>query len=487
MLATALVATFTLFATAVPVAAEGASPQSDAAISWMDRELTTNGGTLPGWVEGTVDWGLMGDFALSRIATGHGAEPATGELAQRLLDNLAAYSTWDDQDGKPGVRSAGALAKVYLVALGAGLDTTDVGGVDLETEMRSLMMTTGDQAGRFADRNPYGPDYSLGLGQSWAMMALEHTADGVPGEAVTFLASQQCPAGGFRLVYEGTSGCDDDAEADPDSTALAIQVFLGMQRSADLEKVVTEAADWLAERQLPDGSFGGGRYTEAPNANSTGVIAQTLRALGRTGSADAAAAWIGDLQLGEDSTGTPAAGDTGAIAYDPTKVSAALKTGIADAGRDQWRRATAQGVLALGAGLLVEIVDPPDGDSATSTTSTTSTTTTTTTPTTTVSPGTGSGEQKPTSETGATAEPSGVEVAGESATAGSPTGAASSGAALSSGGASSNASAATTNLASTGTESTSLALVALAIMCLGAVVVGLGSRLTRRGGDSVAR
>ncbi|MCZ7631005.1 MAG: hypothetical protein M5U19_19030 [Microthrixaceae bacterium] len=189
---------------AVRAGAAAASPETEAAIAWMDEELAANDGRFPGWLEGTVDWGLMADFALARIATGHADDAATRAQAQVLLDNLGTYSTWDDQPDKPGVRSSGALAKVYLVALGAGLETTDVDGVNLETEMRSLMQTTGDQAGRFSDRNPYGPDYSLALGQSWAMMALAHTTGGVPAQSLTFLVDQQCPAGGFRLVYEST-------------------------------------------------------------------------------------------------------------------------------------------------------------------------------------------------------------------------------------------------------------------------------------------
>lgn len=483
----ALLAALSLLATAVPAGAQAASPETDAAIAWMDAELDANGGTLPGWLEGTVDWGLMGDFALARIATGHADDTATRELAQRLLDNLGTYSTWDNQGDKPGVRSSGALAKVYLVALGAGLDTTDVDGVDLEAEMRSLMNTTGDQVGRFSDRNPYGPDYSLALGQSWAMMALAHTSDGVPAEALSFLAAQQCPAGGFRLVYEGTPGCGDDSEADPDSTALAIAVLLGVERSSELESVLSDAIGWLVDRQEPDGSFGGGTYTEAPNANSTGVIAQALRAAGLTEEADAASAWIIDeLQLGAEAAGTAAEAEVGAIAYDPASHAAAIETGIAEQGRDQWRRATAQGVLALGAGLLVDVVDPPGTPTSTTTTSTTTTSTTTSSTTTTTPvntdppPAAGTPTDAGAGAPGSTGVPS-AAVAGQLSTNGSPTGASGSASGTA------NSSAATTSLARTGSDGASLAIAALTLMSLGAVALGVGARSARRNGASVAR
>lgn len=381
ILASALVLVSVSFALTGPAGASDGSPEADSAIAWMDAELAANGGNLPGFLEGTVDWGLMGDFAIARIASGHAGDPATIALAQRLLDNLGSYSTWDDQPDAPGVRSAGALAKVYLVALGAGLDTSDVDGVDLETELRSLMNTSGDQAGRFADRNPFGPDYSLMLGQAWAMMALSHTDGGVPPESVAFVVDQQCPSGGFRLLFEVTPGCEDDSEADPDATALVAQVLLGLDRSAALDEVLSDAIEWLTSRQQDDGSFGGGKYTEAPNANSTGLISQTLRAAGLTAGADSARDWVlGELQLGPNADGTPAAEELGAIAYDPAARAEALESGIAPGARDQWRRASSQGVLALGAGLLVEVVDPP-GSTTTTSSSTTTTTSTTTAPT----------------------------------------------------------------------------------------------------------
>ncbi|MCZ7631004.1 MAG: hypothetical protein M5U19_19025, partial [Microthrixaceae bacterium] len=86
-----------------------------------------------------------------------------------------------------------------------------------------------------------------------------------------------------------------------------------------------------------------------------------------------------NLQVGADAAGTPAAGEVGVIAYDPAARTAALADRIADGGGDQWRRATAQGVLALGAGLFVEVVATSGGpDGSTTTTSTGATPTSTT-------------------------------------------------------------------------------------------------------------
>lgn len=469
-----LTAATMLLVPGLPAGAQDEPSPTDAALAWMQAELDTFEGTLPGWLEGTVDWGLMGDFALARIATGHGEDTATRELAQRLLDNLGTYSTWDDQGPDfAGVRVAGALAKVYLVAIGAGLDTSDVDGVDLEAEMRSLMNTTGDQVGRFSDRNAYGPDYSLGLGQAWAMMALAHTSEGVPAQAVSFLVDQQCPGGGFRLVYDGTPGCTEDSEADPDATALAVQVLLGLQRDQRLESSLSDAIGYLLPRQQPDGSFGGGAFTEAPNANSTGLIVQSLRAAGSTGAADLGSAWIAqELQLGAGVSGTPAEPDSGAIAYDPQSRAGALAAGIADQGRDQWRRATSQGVLGLGAGLLVEVIEtevPPDtGTSTTSSTSTSALSSAVTPDSTTSSvPATAvaAGVQNPSEPTqGGSAEE--VAVAGEQVSQTT----------------SSGSSTTATSLAATGTDTSELASVAMALLVAGLLAAGVGTRITRGSG-----
>ena len=364
-------------------AAPGPSAGADAAMAWLDAEVAANGGTMPGFSPGSTDWGLTADVALARAATGRAGEPATVALATALVGAVDDYSTWDGLGPAfAGVRVSGALAKVVLVGRLAGVEVSPAGGVDLEVELRGLMQATGPQAGRFSDRNPYAADKSNGFDQAYALLALEAGPGEAPVSGLQYLLAQQCPGGGFRLVYADDGGCGSDGQADPDATALAVQVLLAVPPTAGVEAALTEAAlagalGWLLAVQQPDGAVVGSPPTERPNANSTGLVGLALRAAGQAEAADRAAAWVaGELQLGAHAVGTPAEADTGAIAYEPARRAGALASGIAPQGRDQWRRASAQGLLALGAepflgppvGAPVTPAPTPDPAPATTTT-----------------------------------------------------------------------------------------------------------------------
>jgi hypothetical protein len=363
----------------VAAAPPAPSTHADAALDWLGAQLAANGNTMPGFVAGSTDWGLTVDAVLAFVAAGRGADAAAQSATDQIEANAAAYTTWDP--GTPGVREAGATAKVLLAVQSQGRDGRNVAGVDLEAELRSLQLTSGAQAGRFADRMPDPAwDASNGFGQSLAMLALALTDDGVPNEAVGFLLAQQCPAGGFRLTYGATPGCVDDSTVDTDATALAVQALLAVDRTPLVDDALDRAVQWLLARQdAATGAFGGTGPTAAINANSTGLIAQTLRAAGQTEPADAAASWITSmLQLNTaNTTGTPAAPDLGAIAYQRSALDTALVSGIGAAAGDQWRRSTTQAVLALG----LAPYGPVDVDPVVVPTTSTTSTTTITTPT----------------------------------------------------------------------------------------------------------
>lgn len=346
----ALVAVLSL-STAVPASAVAA--ERDAAFAWLSAEITAGDGTLPAPTGGGVDWGLTADAALSYAVAGRGGDAAAVAATDAALDAVGPATTWDDIPGDlGGVRLAGPTAKLALLAATQGRSLTDpaaAGGVALEPELRSLIVASGEQAGRVADRNPHAPDNSNTFGQAYAILALSHTAEGTPDAVVDFLLAQQCPAGGVRLFVTGGPSCTDDTQADADATALALQALGTVERTDRVTTTLSTAAGWLLGRQLPDGSFGGDGPTAAPNANTTALAAQALRSLGQSEAAERAAAWITGLALTPDAVaGTPAAGDVGAVAYRPQARTAALANGIAPGARDQWRRATSQAVLALG-------------------------------------------------------------------------------------------------------------------------------------------
>ena len=90
---------------------------------------------------------------------------------------------------------------------------------------------------------------------------------------------------------------------------------------------VGKAVKWLKRAQEDNGSFGGGPTTEASNANSTGLAAWALASADWCPNAAKAARWIGKLTVTGNVSGTPLAGEKGAIAYD----QAALQTAQARA------------------------------------------------------------------------------------------------------------------------------------------------------------
>jgi LPXTG-motif cell wall-anchored protein len=449
------------------------TPQAAPALAWLARELGDHGGTLPGFSPGTTEWGLTLDAVLAFGAAGAQDDPAAVAATERIAtaEAVTAYTTWDP--GVAGVRAAGPTAKVLLTLLTMGRPST-VDGVDLEAELRSLVAGSGPQRGRFVDRVPDPAwDASNGFGQALAVLALAMTPGGVPQDAVGFLIAQQCPAGGFPLTYRPTGGCADDASADPDASALALQALLAVERTTLVRAALDRVATWLSSRQGLDGSFGGAGPTAAANANSTGLIAQTLRAAGATDAADRAAGWI-TSQVQLDATavaGRPAAADIGAIAYAPAARATALAEGITDASADQWRRSTSQAVLALG----LAPYGPQDVEPLAPVSTTTTIIPTTTSPSTTtaVVPST-----TPTTVTPATTPPTPATTPPTvpSSASGSPfAGGAVQGTSVAGAAGSSSAGAAAAALPRTGTETEALVAAGVAAVGAGAMLL-----LTRR-------
>lgn len=343
LLTAAIVAACSGLGGQVASAAEPPSP-ADAALGWLAGELAANDGmlTITFGSDAFPDPGLTIDAILAEVAGGHGADPAVqGAIA---AVDTATFDYVNQFSSFPADRAANATAKALLLEQTVGTDLGDT--VALEPDLRDLMATDGDDVGRFNDTDLQGyGNYANGLGQALAVLALDRTAGGAPSDAVDFLLSQQCSDGSFRLYYFGyaisfdpfetvqTHTCADPAEGDVDATALALDALLAVPTSAPVTAAIGDAVGFLLGAQTSAGGFTG---TGAVNANSTGLAGAALRTAGEAADADQAAGFLADLQL---LTCT----DLGALAYD----QAGFDAGI-DADRDQWIRATAQGVMGLG-------------------------------------------------------------------------------------------------------------------------------------------
>ncbi|WBB91280.1 prenyltransferase/squalene oxidase repeat-containing protein [Verrucosispora sp. WMMC514] len=465
-IAFAVVTATPLVVTAAPAPAHTVAAR-DAA-TWLAGEYTD--GVLPGPFS-PQDWGLSIDGVIALAATG-AAGPTRQAATAQIAAHVRSYNSYDDW-GIEGFTDGGATAKLLYVASSAGADPTDFGGWDLRAETVALLSGagTGHQHGRITSRTTEetGPDPSNTFDQSFAVLGLARSG-GTPQETVDFLIRQQCAAGGFRLYPDAdgvpSPSCDDQGNAtlDVDSTAMAVQALLAAD-VAGADEAAQRGADWLVAQQRVDGSFGGSGPTSGANSNSTGLAGQALAAAGRDAEAARAAEALAALQL-TTANGGAAAADAGAIAYASDALAEAVRDGIAESFRDQWRRATAQALLGLAQIPLGQIgLDLPPSGEPTPTATASPTPTASPTATATPSP-TGSPTPTATASPTGSPTPSGTPTA-PTATATTPTGSVTSPAGGGAG-----------RLPTTGVAIGGYVLTALLLLGGGAVLLVLGRRRT---------
>ncbi|TDB96958.1 peptidase [Micromonospora fluostatini] len=287
--------------------------RSDAAAGWLARQLV-DGERFESIFDGVAypDQGLTLDavfaFASAGVADTFGAQAMAWVSRPDIRDGYIGDGTTEAY--------AGATAKLALAVTVRGGDPTDVGGVDLVARLRSLQTP----AGRFSDRSAWG-DYSNAFSQSFAILALSRTAQGVPSAAGQWLAGTRCPDGGYPLLP-----AQPTCVSDVDATAMTVQALRVAGRSVD----AAAGLRWLVSVQRADGSFVNGGGT--PNANSTGLAAQALRDGGRPLAWLRARVFLAGLQVGC----AAAAANRGAVRLDGGAFDPATAP-----------RATAQAVLGL--------------------------------------------------------------------------------------------------------------------------------------------
>lgn len=354
-------------------AVTGTELSGDAALArdWLIGQLRPDG-TMPASFGQGADLGLSVDSLWALEATG--ASDATVRHTWSALSTPAAVSAFTGPGfytsiGMPQARFGGQSAKLLLAAATVGADVADVGGRDLRRQTLDLVAPGGAQKGRIRDVGT-GSDNTNIISQSLGVMGLSVTGS-VPPDTVTFLLSQQCSRGYFRLYDNDDRSCDAaapaDATADNDGTAFGVQALIAAKADGGAvpQAAIDRGVSYLASVQRPDGSFGGGVGTQGSNTNSTGLAAAALQAGGDVAAAARAGAWVASLEAtGVDAAGTPLAGDLGAIAYDPSAWAQGLRGGIG-AGGDQWRRATAQAVFALSPRTLASLAGAGPGPTST--------------------------------------------------------------------------------------------------------------------------
>jgi hypothetical protein len=233
---------------------------------------------------GYDDFGLVADAVMALDSAGLDSAQTARSISW-LAGGFSSYV------GSGPHVSAGALAKLLVVADVGGRDPSSFGGHDLTRELASLM----DPTGRYVDQPPAG-DLSNTFTQSLAVLGLAEADRNVPRKAVHFLLGQQCGSGGaagFRLLM-ATKPCTDTGQADVDSTAMAVRALLAAGQSASAARGLT----WLEHQQTATGGLAGSPPTDLVNANSTGLALAALAEGNRERAAALAADYLASLQIG---------------------------------------------------------------------------------------------------------------------------------------------------------------------------------------------
>ena len=347
--AVAITTLITLPGTAHAAAPIDPRPAREGA-AWLAGELTD--GLIYNEQFDFNDYGLTVDtgIALDAVERQPGAVSAIGDA---MAANVRSYITGRDF-GSPDDHYAGPTAKSLVLAHTVGADPTDFGGVNVVRRMQSLTISGGPSDGRIKDRS--ASDFANTIGQAFAARGLHVSGSAESESATDFLLEQQCAAGYFRLAFAAPNfpdqSCDggspEASSPDVDVTALAVLSLVSQQGDAEVDEATARAVAWLRDEQRPNGSFGGGTSTEAPNTNSTGLAGWALGTLGREEAAARAATWVRARQTHDPrGCGTALRDETGAVAYDSAALAAGRRDGIDETNEDQYRRASAQALPSL--------------------------------------------------------------------------------------------------------------------------------------------
>ncbi|MDP1793074.1 MAG: terpene cyclase/mutase family protein [Acidimicrobiales bacterium] len=317
-------------------------------VNWLLGELGANEDRFQQSFDGQKfdDIGLTIDALLAVASAGGNNDAQATESANYVVSKAASYVSFDSD------RYAGPLGKLMVFAQARGISTTNLGGFNLENEIRDRLQPSG----RFSDKSEFG-DFSNGVGQAFDMMALAKTTAKVPANAVTWLLAQQCPDGGFRTDYSEGVACTSNDDSDLDGTSFALLALSVSTLSEAQEAKVDDAIDYLFDNQESNGLIG--------NANSSGLAASALRTYGLIPDANDIAAAVEDLQL--------TSGQVGAIALTPADATDKKANGIDDNELPVYWRSTAQAALALGLpsyvdrGVVAPVKPEPHIESSTAT------------------------------------------------------------------------------------------------------------------------
>jgi hypothetical protein len=270
--------------------------RADRAVGFMAAQQRPNG-SIPAF----SPVGSTSDAVLAFVAAGTGRDAMLSALGY-LHARVAA--------GK--VSTVGLLSKVTMAVAAAGRDPRRFARHDLLREIRS----TRDANGRFGTASV--------LDQSLAILAIEGAGVSPPTPALDWLASAECPDGGWQFDQPYDPASDDIHclskaspgtdffESDTNTTGYAVQALEAAGRSSFTHHPLAFFSS------LRDRVHGGWGYTAGfttTDANSTSLVIQAYLAAGKRTPAGSLAAlralqypecgafaysWNGSVRTGPD-------------------------------------------------------------------------------------------------------------------------------------------------------------------------------------------
>lgn len=185
---------------------------------------------------------LTSTLGLAVLDTGKGAATVRSQLAQ--LSSGAATNV-------PG--NAGRAANLTILTRIMHLSPSNFGGINLVKELKATVNADG-QVGSF------GSAYA----QALAIIAFKRAGQKVPANVVTKLLSFQDASGAFGYEFPANT-----FNADPDSTALAIQA---LDLVGHHKKSIARAVSWAKKSQAKDG-----HWESYSPVDSTSLMASALK------------------------------------------------------------------------------------------------------------------------------------------------------------------------------------------------------------------
>ncbi|WP_143675751.1 prenyltransferase/squalene oxidase repeat-containing protein, partial [Streptomyces milbemycinicus] len=292
-----------------------------AAAKWLKGRLTDG--------ERIVDDGADTPNYLLTTETAYALAAADGKSAS--LDKVTAFLAARSADyaypnGADQAPDATAAARLALLAEITDADPHAVGGHDLVGDLTKNVCAAGPESGESPPGCTAKGDFRNAAytdGQALSVLALLRAKTTPPAAAVDRLAQVQCADGGVTsILIRPGEYCDGD----PATTGL---VTLVLQKAGGHDDAVAKARTYLTKAQHEDGSFPG--YTGATTGSvyATAYAAQALRALGDTGRADAAVAWLSRQQLDGGGFGFEEGATDPAVYPTPSAVLAGAHTSLA--------------------------------------------------------------------------------------------------------------------------------------------------------------